>query len=210
MVKWSDVVGVVVVVAVAAACSSGHGTSSSPSTSAAAQAQYGCGQVSVDRWAAADNKSPDEPTLRLPQPPDWKIVRVSDPTVNNRLILRDDRLGTRLAPSVIVSISEVTAQAPNPQAVIDTERNNVNQSGATDIAATAGTVCGFQASTLTYKTDRGAPVPRAVKAIVVAPEYNGKVFDVVVTAQAGDAGDAYLPDTQTMLTGMEIKAPAAN
>jgi hypothetical protein len=43
---------------------------------------------------------------------------------------------------------------------------------------------------------------------VVTPHYDNKLFDVVVTAQAGDAGDqAYLPGAQTILTGMEIKAP---
>jgi hypothetical protein len=124
-------------------------------------------------------------------------------------MLRNDNLGNRLAPSVVVTVTEDTGRVPSAQAIIDAERDNINHSGATDLADTPGSVCGFTATTFTYKSDRGASAPRSVRAVVVAPEYDNKLFDVVVTAQAGDAADqAYLPDAQTILTGMEIKAPA--
>jgi hypothetical protein len=199
--KWCGAFGVIVV-AMAAGCSADH-----PSSTPTGAASYGCGQVSADRWADVAPRSADEPTLRLPQPPNWKRVNWADANAP-RLVLRDDNVGTQLSPSVVVTITDMTGHAPNPQAVIDTERNNVNSVGATDVTDTRGTVCGFAAGTFAYKTDRGAPAARAVKTVAMAPQYNNKLFDVVVTVQAGDAGDqAYLSDAQTILTGMEIKAP---
>jgi hypothetical protein len=191
--KWIAVIGVGII-AVAAGCSSG-----------ASERTTGCGQVSVDRWAEAGATSPEEPAVRLPQPPDWK--RVNWPDADVRLLLRDDKLGERLPPSVLVMITDETGRAPNPQAVVDTVRNNINRAAPTELSETPGTVCGFEGATFTYKSANGAPVTRAMKTVVIVPHYDNRLFHVVVTAQAGDAGDAAMRDAQTILTGMEIKAP---
>ena len=197
--KWFAVIAVVISTA---GCSAGHGPAPAP------EGTYGCGQVSVDRWAAAAVRNPDEPTMRLPQPPDWK--RVNSPDYNvARLVMHDDSVGKMLSPSLVVWITDVTGRMQGPQAVIDAERSNITKVGATDISDLAGKVCDFQATTFSYTSANGAPGPRAVKTVVITPQYNDKLFDVVVTMQAGDAGgDTYLHDAQTILTGMEIKAPA--
>jgi hypothetical protein len=206
--KWSGAMAMVIL-AMTAGCSADHGAPAASSTSAAtAQGGYGCGQVSVDRWAVTDSRSPDEPTIRMPQPPDWKrVIGVDSDAV--RLVLRDDGSGGQLWPSIVVTVTDATGRAQTPQAVIDTERNNVTISGATGIADTHSTVCGFQAGTFSYTSAQGAPAARAVKTVVVAPQYNNKLFDVAITVQDGDSpSPTYLRDAQTILTGMQIKAPS--
>jgi Probable lipoprotein LpqN len=199
--KWYGVIGVIIL-AMTAGCSDSHGASGGKPDESA-----GCGKVSVDRWAATDTRNPDEPAVRLPQPADWK--RVNWPDENVRLLIRDDNLGKQLPPSVVVTIADATGKAPNPQALIDTARNNINASAPTDLSEKPATVCGFQGATFTYKSAAGAPAARAIKTIVVPVQHANKLFHVVVTAQAGDAGDdAYAGDARTILTGMEIKAPA--
>lgn len=96
------------------------------------------------------------------------------------------------------------------QAARRPERHNVTASGATDIVDTPGTVCGFPAGTFTYKTAQGAAALRSVKTVVVAPQYDNKLFDVAISVQAGDSpSPTYQRDAQTILTGMQIKAPTA-
>jgi hypothetical protein len=199
-VKWSVVIAIVVVSAMAG-CSTGHGATPAP------EGTYGCGQVSVDRWATADPRSPDEPSMRLPQPPNWKRVNSPDYAAA-RLVMHDDAIGKMVPPSLVVWITDVTGRLQNPQAVIDAERANITKIGATDIKDLAGKVCDFQATTFNYTSANGAPAPRPVKTVVITPQFNGKLFDVVLTMQAGDdGGDTYQHDAQTILTGMEIKAP---
>jgi hypothetical protein len=204
--KWSGVIGIVVLAA-AAACSADRGTPTS--TTPPRPAAYGCSQVSVDRWVAAEAQNADEPNISMPQPPDWKhVVGMNSDLV--RLILRDDNLGGESPPSVVITVTDATGRAQTPKDVIDAERKNVTVSGATSIADVPGTVCGFPSRTLTYTTAQGAPAPRPVTTVVVAPQYNNKLFDVVVTTQAADsANPAYVRDTQIMLTGLQIKAPVA-
>jgi hypothetical protein len=80
--------------------------------------------------------------------------------------------------------------------------------GMTIVAVTAGCSSNAGAPATASAKDAYGCGAVSVKTVVVAPEYDNKRFDVVVTAQAGDAGDdAYLHDAQTILTGMEIKAP---
>jgi hypothetical protein len=206
--KWSGVMAMVVL-AMTAGCSADHGTpAASSSSGAAAQGGYGCGEVSVDRWAATDPRSADEPTVRMPQPPDWKRVTGMDSDLV-RLILRDDSVGGQLSPSIVVTITDATGRAQTPQAVIDTERNNVTISGATGIADTPGAVCGFQAGTFAYTSAQGAAAARSVKTVVVAPQYNNKLFDIAITVQDGDSPNpTYARDAQTILAGMQIKVPS--
>ena len=197
--KWYAVVGIVVLAMMA-------GCTSDPAPTAR-EGTYGCGPVSVDKWAAADPKTPDEPTLRLPQPPNWKRVNFADSAVTH-LMVRDDNAGTEPLPSVDVWVADRTGRAQSPQAVFDTERNGLNTSGATDIADVTGTVCGFQSHTFNYQINLGAATPGKVQSVVVAPQYNDKLFEVKITVQNGNSGNqGDVKDTQTILTGLELKAP---
>ena len=57
---------------------------------------------------------------------------------------------------------------------------------------------------------KGAAALRSVKTVVVAPQYDNKLFDVAISVQAGDSpSPTYQRDAQTILTGMQIKAPTA-
>jgi hypothetical protein len=62
---------------------------------------------------------------------------------------------------------------------------------------------------VTYTSSQGAPAPRAVTTVVVAPQQANKLFDVGVILQAGDSNSpAYTRDVQTILSGMKITTPA--
>jgi hypothetical protein len=201
-VKCLGLVGVVAIVLTSACSADKAASAAAPGT--------GCGGQSVTKWAAIDPKSPDEPAVRLPQPTDWKRVNWQD-MQSVRLMLRNDSLGKLVPPSVAVAIDDATGRAADPQAVIDAERAKLKQPEVTDISDSTAKVCGFTATTFSYRSGQGAQGPRLVKTVVIVPQYNNKMFDVVVTAQAGDAGDdALLTDAQSILAGMEIKAPAGH
>jgi probable lipoprotein LpqN len=161
------------------------------------------------RWAIIDGAGAGEPTVRLPQPPGWEPV--PSPTRGPiSLMLRDIALGNATnAPAAVVALVDATAAHLTSNDLLLQSVQGLRDSGATGIAQTSRTVCGYPATAITYLI---APVAGSAavscNAVVAVAPMGDKVFSVLITVQSADPNNpTYQQDARVILSGLQILPP---
>src|SRR5689334_17124824 len=97
--------------------------------------------------ATIDPLHDGEPVMRIPQPPDWKRNTMLDSDLIRYAMSDRALIADRFAPTVAVTLEDVTGKAASPDEVIAGEWASVRLlGGASDLVVTSNRpVCGFPA-----------------------------------------------------------------
>ncbi|MCV7282725.1 toll/interleukin-1 receptor domain-containing protein [Mycolicibacterium flavescens] len=154
---------------------------------------------------------PDEPVLKIPQPPGWErntwmesdgIFRFA--LYNNAMMSPDG-----VAASALVSLDEERSLTP-ADSLFMLKRGALSAIGATDVTAEKHTVCGLPAETVRYQTGAIAGLaPHPATLLLVVLQTTDRTYTASLTIEAADARNpAFEADASAMLTGFQMLPPA--
>lgn len=177
---------------------------------AATVASWACQSVSAPLTSIA-RKSPNEPQLRIPQPPGWQRFTTLDST-RVRFAMADDDLAPNGFPPTVVVGLESPPDATDPQLALDRERSGFRASlGANDSTVKSKTVCGYRAESVTYSAPPVGEIPaREATLLDAVGIFGGKTYVATVTIQSTEPNNpTYVRDARTILTGFQMLPPGA-
>ncbi len=168
-----------------------------------------CEQVSAP-LTAIDSRAAGEPQLKIPQPTGWERASMLDSDVIRFTMRNKDLEADSFMPTAVVTLESVPATSDN-QAIFDQERAAlVDRLGATDVQTLSTTRCGDEAELVDYDApSMGRIPPRKARTLMVAGTFHDNTFVSTVTVQSTEPGNnTYTRDTDTVLTGFQMLAPA--
>ena len=169
-----------------------------------------CEQLHAEQWIEVPGGGPDEPRVRVAQPPGWvPIPELADDPV--RLALRNEGLSDGVTnPAVSVSVADVTDGDKPPEVLLQDSVAGYGSAGGQDVDPEPAEICGFPAMLVSYTISPG----RATKTIyvtavsVMVPLDGGTVWNVLAMAQTTEPNNpTYMADVQVMLAGLRIAMP---
>jgi hypothetical protein len=183
-------------------------------TVATADDVAGCGHVDAP-MVDIPTDSDTEPRMRIPQPSGWQpLSDLGDVEVTRFALVHGDPAEY---PRKIVAVALVrvpNASDADAQAVFDDTEAGLAELFAergwpTELTATAGTVCGLPAETVTYA---GAPTPDShpITMLWVLVETNGQTYLAMVTQDIEPDDPTYQRQAETILSGFQVLPPAAS
>jgi len=181
----------------------GSGVSTAESSTASAA---GCANSELPLLEIGAN-APDEPSMAVPQPPGWEVVDSGSRTDVIRAVLANAELtdtAAKFSPTAVVTLEDLTGKARSPEDAIKGELAGL---GAQFQEQSSGTVCGHPSAVASYISS--AKPPTSVTTLVVADEFDNKLFAATLTIQSTQPDDqVYSDDRQLMLDGFRFQAPA--
>ncbi|ODQ85141.1 hypothetical protein BHQ17_24405 [Mycolicibacterium holsaticum] len=177
----------------------------------AAEATVGGACAPTEGQLAVIQTDPDEPVLKMPQPPGWErntwmesdgIFRFA--LYNNSMMSTDG-----VAPSALVSLDEERSLTP-ADSIFMLKRGALSAIGATDVTTEKHTVCGLPAETVRYLTGAIAGLaPHPATLLLVSLQTADRTYTASLTIEAVDSQDpTFEADAESMLSGFQMLPPA--
>lgn len=177
----------------------------------AAEASGDAACAPVDGQLAVIATDPDEPVLKMPQPPGWErntwmesdgIFRFA--LYNNSMMSADG-----VAPSALVALEEERSLTP-ADSIFMLKRGALSAIGATDVTVEKHTVCGLPAETVRYMTGAIAGLaPHPATLLLVSLQTADRTYTSSLTIESPDPQDStFTADAEAMLTGFQMLPPA--
>ncbi|WP_029110109.1 hypothetical protein [Mycobacterium sp. URHD0025] len=188
--------------------STGSGNTTAP-TSPGYKAQT-CEQLHSDRWIELPGTAPDEPRVRIAQPPGWEpMPELAKGAV--KLVLRNVSLSDGVTnPAVTVATGDATDGERSPKDLLKDSVQGFEAGGGQNITQEPAEVCGFPALMANYTVppdDDGGKTIYVTGVTVMVP-LGSRVWNVVALAQStAPDNKTYMADAQVMLAGLRIAMP---
>ncbi len=168
-----------------------------------------CEQLHSDRWIELSGTAPDEPRVRIAQPPGWEPVpELAKDAV--KLVLRNVSLSDGVTnPAVSVATGDATDGDRSPKDLLNDSVQGFEVGGGQNITQVPAEICGFPALMANYTVPPGEGGKTIyVTAVTVMVPLGSKVWNVVALAQStAPNNETYMADAQVMLAGMRIAMP---
>ncbi|MCV7362812.1 hypothetical protein [Mycolicibacterium neworleansense] len=168
-----------------------------------------CEQLHSDRWIELSGTAPDEPRVRIAQPPGWEPVpELATGAV--RLVLRNVSLSDGVTnPAVSVATGDATDGNRSPEDLLSDSIQGFEAGGGQNITHVPAEICGFPALMANYTvppSDGGKTI--YVTGVTVMVPLGSKVWNLVALAQStAPNNETYMADAQVMLAGLRIAMP---
>lgn len=180
------------------------------SSGAPAYKPQSCEQVHSDAWIELSGIGPDDPRVRIAQPPGWEPVPelATGPV---RLVLRNVSLSDGVTnPALSVATADATDGDRPPRDLLNDSIKGFEAGGGQNISPVPAEVCGFPALMANYTVppqhEGGKTV--YVTAVSVMVPLGSRVWNLVAMAQStAPNNETYMKDVQVMLAGLRIALP---
>lgn len=187
---------------------SAHSTGSDNTTAPGYKAQT-CEQLHSDRWIELPGAAPDEPRVRIAQPPGWDPVpELAKGAV--KLVLRNVSLSDGVTnPAVSVATGDATDGERPPRDLLKDSVEGFEAGGGQNITQVPAEICGFPALMANYTVppDDGGKTIYVTGLTVMVP-LGSRVWNVVALAQStAPDNKTYMADAEVMLGGLRIATP---
>ncbi|KHO17555.1 hypothetical protein [Mycolicibacterium setense] len=168
-----------------------------------------CEQLHSDRWIELPVTAPDEPRVRIAQPPGWDPVpELAKDAV--KLVLRNVSLSDGVTnPAVSVATGDATDGERSPRDLLNDSVEGFKAGGGQNITQVPAEICGFPALMANYTVppDAGGKTIYVTGVTVMVP-LGSRVWNVVALAQStAPDNKTYMADAQVMLAGLRIATP---
>ena len=169
-----------------------------------------CEQLHSDAWIEVPGIGPDQPRVRVAQPPGWVPVPefAKGPV---KLVLRNDSLGDGVSnPAVTVSIGDATDGNRSPEDLLTETIKGFQAFGAENITQVPSEICEFPALLVNYTTPPDEKISKTsyVTAVSVMVPVGAKFWNIVALAQSTAPNNpTFMADAQVMLAGIRIALP---
>ncbi|MBN3510258.1 hypothetical protein SAMN04488583_3115 [Mycobacterium sp. 88mf] len=191
---------------------SGHSTGSQGSPGVPGLPAYKaqpCEQLHSDRWIELSGTGPDDPRVRIAQPPGWEPVpELATGAV--KLVLRNVSLSDGVTnPALSVATADATDGDRPPRDLLNDSIKGFEAGGGQDITQVPTEICGFPALMANYTIPPGdAAKTIYVTAVTVMVPLGSRVWNVVAMTQSTAPNNkTYMADAQVMLAGLRIAMP---
>lgn len=149
-------------------------------------------------------RTPDEPTITLPQPPGWEFMPGKDETSIRGIVYNQDLRLHGFTPNAVVTLEELTGQAGVPSQALAKERAAIIDIVGEIDTESPGTVSGFASRTIDYNLQGRA----ATGLIVAIQNAKNRIWAVTVTIQTTDADNPhYVTAKKSILDSLEVRLP---
>lgn len=176
-----------------------------PSTPSAAASAAGCATSDV-RMVALESKAADEPMLSVPAPTGWEYTAAMNSPMIRGAVANTGLRAHDFTPNAVVTLEDLTGKVASAQQGVDAEIASVEQGGMAVQSRTAGTVCGYPSSTITYTLQN-----RPVTALITAAEDGPRIWAAIVTVQTTDPDNpTYIAGKKAILDGFQFTVPSKN
>lgn len=187
---------------------SAQSTESNSSGLPAYKAQQ-CEQLHSDRWIELSGTGPDEPRVRIAQPPGWEPVpELATGAV--KLVMRNVSLSDGVTnPALSVATADATDGDRPPKDLLNDSIKGFEAGGGQNITQVPSEICGFPALMANYTIPPGdAAKTIYVTAVTVMVPLGSRVWNVVAMTQSTAPNNkTYMADAQVMLAGLRIAMP---
>ncbi|WKG02420.1 hypothetical protein [Mycolicibacterium sp. HK-90] len=162
-----------------------------------------------DRWIELSGLAPDEPRVRIAQPPGWEPVpELATGAV--RLVLRNVSLSDGVTnPALSAATADATDGNRSPEDLLNDSIKGFEAGGGQGITQVPAEICGFPALMANYTIppdDGGKTI--YVTAVTVMVPLGPKVWNLVAMTQSTSPNnETYMADAQVMLAGLRIAMP---
>ncbi|OBB90482.1 hypothetical protein [Mycolicibacterium peregrinum] len=169
-----------------------------------------CEQLHSDAWIEVPGTGPDEPRVRVAQPPGWVPVPefAKGPV---KLVLRNESLTDGVTnPAISVSIGDATDGDRSPKDLLSDTIKGFQSIGAQNITQVPSEICGFPALMVNYTTPPDDKISKTsyVTSVSVMVPLGAKVWNIVALAQSTAPNNpTFMADAQVMLAGLRIAMP---
>lgn len=151
-----------------------------------------------------DPRTPDEPTITIPQPPGWDLMPGKDETPIRGVLYNQDLRRHGFTPNAVVTCEELTGQVGLPAQALAKERSAITDLVGELDTDVPGTVSGFPGRTITYNL-QGRP---ATGLLVAVQNAQDRIWAVTVTIQTTDAENPhYVSAKQVILGSLAVRLP---
>ncbi|MCV7065410.1 hypothetical protein H7H51_06285 [Mycolicibacterium farcinogenes] len=168
-----------------------------------------CEQLHSDRWIELSGLAPDEPRVRIAQPPGWEPVpELATGAV--RLVLRNVSLSDGVTnPALSVATADATDGNRSPEDLLNDSIKGFEAGGGQGITQVPAEICGFPALMANYTIPPdGGGKTIYVTAVTVMVPLGPKVWNLVAMTQSTSPNnETYMADAQVMLAGLRIAMP---
>ncbi|OBJ98753.1 hypothetical protein A5638_09065 [Mycolicibacterium fortuitum] len=169
-----------------------------------------CEQLHSDAWIEVPETGPDEPRVRVAQPPGWEPAPefAKGPV---KLVLRNVSLSDGVSnPAISVSTGDATDGNRSPRDLLNDTIKGFESIGAQNITQVPSEICGFPALMVNYTTPPDEQISKTsyITAVSVMVPLGAKVFNIVALAQSTAPNNpTFMADAQVMLAGLRIAMP---
>jgi hypothetical protein len=170
-----------------------------------------CQQV-LAPLVAIDQQAPGEPRLRIPQPRGWQRTTLLDSKIVRYALVNRDLVRKKFAPNAVVTLESSSDASIDQTKVLDRMRAGLIAGlGATDLAMTATTRCGYRAQSVTFTAPPMGHIPaRRSTMLAVVGVFGGKTYAATLTVGSADPENpTFAHDAHTILTGFQMVPPGA-
>ncbi|WP_066899183.1 hypothetical protein [Mycolicibacterium houstonense] len=168
-----------------------------------------CEQLHSDRWIELSGLAPEEPRVRIAQPPGWEPVpELATGAV--RLVLRNVSLSDGVTnPALSVATADATDGNRSPEDLLNDSIKGFEAGGGQGITQVPAEICGFPALMANYTIPPdGGGKTIYVTAVTVMVPLGPKVWNLVAMTQSTSPNnETYMADAQVMLAGLRIAMP---
>lgn len=159
--------------------------------------------------------SDSEPQMRIPQPPGWEQTdELNDMDMGIRFGLVGSALVADEPPRNVVMVTLEEVPDVDAQTIFDMTRAELvevldEENVPTELTATAGTVCGLPAETITYAGD-AALNAHPVTILSVVTKAGGDTYQAAVVQTIEPGNPTYERNAEMILMGFEVLPPTAS